>query len=88
MSAATAAMVAGITTLPFDVIKTRQQAMLGTQLTGNHSIRDIYQLILKENGYRGLFRGYSARLMKVMPACAIMMCSYEYSKLYFIEKKK
>lgn len=88
LNAATASMVAGIVTLPFDVIKTRQQALLGTQLTGNHSIRDIYQLILKENGYRGLFRGYSARLMKVMPACAIMMCSYEYTKRYFMDQKK
>lgn len=87
-AASTAAMIAGTLTLPFDVIKTRQQVLLGTTLTGSYSIKDIYSLIIKENGYRGLYAGYSPRLMKVTPACAIMMCSYEATKEYFIQQKK
>ncbi|EEH38148.1 hypothetical protein PAAG_01069 [Paracoccidioides lutzii Pb01] len=36
--------------------------------------------ILKTEGVSGLFRGWSARCLKVAPACAIMISSYEVGK--------
>jgi solute carrier family 25 protein 39/40 len=36
-------------------------------------MRAIYQ----SEGLRGLFRGVQARAMKIAPACAIMISSYE-----------
>lgn len=84
IAASIASAVAGTLTLPFDVIKTRQQVLLGSDLSHAHSIPDICRAIGKESGFRGFLLGYSPRLMKVVPACAIMMCSYEYSKAYFI----
>jgi solute carrier family 25, member 39/40 len=36
--------------------------------------------ILKEEGMAGLFRGWAARCLKVAPACAIMISSYEVGK--------
>jgi len=36
--------------------------------------------ILKEEGVSGLWRGNQARMMKVAPACAIMLSSYEVGK--------
>merc|ERR1712227_92026 len=85
--ASAAATIAGTITLPFDVIKTRQQVLLGTDLTGNHRILDIAKDIVKNDGSKGFMRGFSPRLMKVTPACAIMMCSYEWTKEYFHQKK-
>lgn len=81
--ASCAAAIAGILTLPFDVIKTRQQTMLGSDMSRSPSISSIARLIREESGTRGFFRGFSPRLMKVVPACAIMMGSYEASKRYF-----
>ena len=37
--------------------------------------------IWKEEGTAGLFRGWSARCLKVSPACAIMISSFEVGKL-------
>jgi len=85
--ASCAAAIAGILTLPFDVMKTRQQTMLGSDMSRSPSISSIARLIREESGTRGFFRGFSPRLMKVVPACAIMMGSYEASKRYFSSAK-
>jgi len=36
--------------------------------------------IFQEQGIHGLFRGWAARCLKVAPACAIMISSYEIGK--------
>ncbi|XP_048407956.1 probable mitochondrial glutathione transporter SLC25A40 isoform X4 [Stegostoma tigrinum] len=43
----------------------------------------IMKRIVMESGFRGLFVGLLPRLMKVAPACAIMISSYEYGKSFF-----
>ncbi|XP_043546281.1 solute carrier family 25 member 40 isoform X2 [Chiloscyllium plagiosum] len=43
----------------------------------------IMERIVTESGFRGLFVGLLPRLMKVAPACAIMISSYEYGKSFF-----
>ena len=39
--------------------------------------------IWREEGWRGLTRGLTARVLKVSPACAVMISSYELGKYYF-----
>ncbi|KAG9476543.1 hypothetical protein GDO78_003209 [Eleutherodactylus coqui] len=39
--------------------------------------------IVSENGFRGLFVGLSPRLIKIAPACAIMISTYEFGKSFF-----
>lgn len=73
---------AGTVTMPADVIKTRFQLELGEtgiRMTTTQVIKEI----LSNQGYRGFFNGLVPRLLKVSPACAIMMSSYEYCKNYF-----
>lgn len=82
-----AAMIAGALTLPLDVIKTRQQMMLGSDLKSKITIRQISKIIFDESGLKGFTKGFSPRLMKVTPACAIMMTSYEATKAYYLEQK-
>jgi solute carrier family 25 protein 39/40 len=36
--------------------------------------------IFQEQGVRGLFKGWAPRCLKVAPACAIMISSYEVGK--------
>ena len=36
--------------------------------------------IAREEGYRGLWRGLTARVAKIAPSCAIMISSYEIGK--------
>ncbi|KAF1956486.1 mitochondrial carrier protein-like protein [Byssothecium circinans] len=86
--------VAAFVTTPFDVGKTRQQVIrhagdsvkeeVGTALKAmrpeDMSIPRFLFHIFKEQGMSGLFRGWAPRCLKVAPACAIMISSYEVGK--------
>lgn len=83
---------AAFMTLPFDVVKTHRQIELGQTLlpvsSGVHgkekkSTIYIIQNLYSQRGIKGLFSGLSPRLIKVAPACAIMISSYEWGKSFF-----
>lgn len=44
---------------------------------------EVFRKIYREHGWRGLFTGTVPRLVKVSPACAIMISSFEYGKIFF-----
>ncbi|MCJ1294205.1 hypothetical protein MMC34_005762 [Xylographa carneopallida] len=86
--------VAAVVTTPFDVGKTRQQVLkhaddiAASAGKGNAMVtrpedrsmpRFLYH-IFRTEGLPGLFRGWAARCLKVAPACAIMISSYEIGK--------
>jgi len=50
--------------------------------------RSVMSRIYKTEGIRGLFTGYVPRIVKVAPACAIMISSYEYGKAFFLRYNK
>jgi solute carrier family 25, member 39/40 len=82
--------VASILTMPFDVGKTRQQVFKDTPNTSNggarllapeeRSMPRFLWHIFKTEGAAGLWKGWVARTLKVAPACAIMISSYEVGK--------
>ncbi|XP_034030714.1 solute carrier family 25 member 40 [Thalassophryne amazonica] len=87
-SGAVSGSISAIITLPFDVVKTRRQVELGEIQSLNLSRQptSTFQLMRKivaQNGIRGLFAGFLPRLIKVAPACAIMISSYETGKAFF-----
>lgn len=81
--------IAAIVTLPFDVVKTRRQVELGELQAMNLSTQvssstyNVMKRIVAENGLSGLFAGFMPRLIKVAPACAIMISTYEFGKALF-----
>lgn len=88
LAGATSGAIAATITLPFDVVKTHRQIELGKQLvndrdTKSKKTKDIMMKIYNERGYRGLFAGIVPRLIKVAPACAIMISTYETGKNFF-----
>ncbi|KAG8630843.1 hypothetical protein KVT40_002462 [Elsinoe batatas] len=87
--------IAAFVTTPFDMGKTRQQiarhAQEGASLDSakgsipavrpeDRSMPRFLWHIFKTEGTAGLFKGWAARCMKVAPACAIMISSYEIGK--------
>lgn len=92
---ASAGTVAAIVTLPFDVVKTHRQIELGEKdllktesnkiFTKQSSTLHILKRIYQQNGMTGLFSGITPRIIKVAPACAIMISTYEYGKSFFRE---
>uniref|UniRef100_A0A4W4EK81 Mitochondrial glutathione transporter SLC25A39 n=1 Tax=Electrophorus electricus TaxID=8005 RepID=A0A4W4EK81_ELEEL len=86
--------IAAMMTLPFDVVKTRRQIQLGEMDTlGAHlkkpsSTLHIMKGIWTETGYRGLFAGFLPRVVKVAPACAVMISTYEFGKAFFHKRNE
>jgi solute carrier family 25 protein 39/40 len=81
--------VAAFVTTPFDVGKTRQQVIRHAKVSGSEQATKLPEeqqmikflwSIYKEQGMSGLFRGWAARCLKIAPACAIMISSYEVGK--------
>ncbi|OWF43693.1 solute carrier family 25 member 40-like [Mizuhopecten yessoensis] len=89
VSGAAAGSIAGVITLPFDVIKTHRQIELGNFTnSGEKQTSSTFRLIQKlyrQQGVTSLFTGMVPRVIKVAPACAIMISSYEYFKSMFRE---
>ncbi|NWY05648.1 S2539 protein, partial [Nothoprocta ornata] len=89
ISGAVSGTVAAVLTLPFDVVKTRRQIELGDgdalRAAANKSSSTwlLMQRIRAESGTRGLFAGFLPRVIKVAPACAIMISTYEFGKTFF-----
>lgn len=95
IAGATSGSVAALVTTPFDVGKTRQQvyrhmddqALKTAQRSSSSpiipeqlSLPRFLLHIFREEGTAGLFRGWAARCLKVAPACAIMISTYELGK--------
>ena len=94
VAGAVSGAAAAFVTTPFDVGKTRQQVLQhsddtpSSRMQGSEKAlrpeersmpRFLYH-IFKEEGASGLFKGWAARCLKVAPACAIMISSYEIGK--------
>lgn len=92
IAGAASGMVSAFVTTPFDVGKTRQQVVRhsgevasrrppGVELLPEErSMPRFLWHIFKEQGVTGLFRGWAPRCLKVAPACAIMISTYEIGK--------
>ncbi|XP_028631920.1 solute carrier family 25 member 40 isoform X2 [Grammomys surdaster] len=88
-SGALSGSFAGVATLPFDVVKTQKQTQLWTNEYCKFpepldmSTWTIMKNIVADKGFSGLFTGLIPRLVKIVPACAIMISSYELGKSFF-----
>lgn len=86
LAGASAGGVAAFVTTPFDVGKTRQQIarhankVAGVVRPEDQTMPRFLMHIYREQGVAGLFRGWSARCLKIAPACAIMISCYEFGK--------
>lgn len=86
LAGATAGAIAAFVTTPFDVGKTRRQTVVndpGARLkttSDNRTIPRLLYHIYCSEGVAGLFKGWAARCLKVAPASAIMISSYEIGK--------
>ena len=79
IAGAVSGAVAAVLTTPFDVGKTRQQ-VLEHRGPEERSMPRFLWHIFRDEGAAGLWRGWAARCLKVAPACAIMISSYEVGK--------
>lgn len=77
--------IAAVATTPFDVGKTRRQLGHGDCPGLRMRMSSFLLHIARKEGMRALFVGVVPRVLKVAPACAIMISSYELGKRIFSE---
>lgn len=73
--------IAAAATTPFDVIKTQQQTA-----AGNVSVAETARRVYSKHGWGGLFAGVGPRSLRAVPACAIVVSSYELIKQWIASK--
>lgn len=78
---ATGGIIAGATascvTTPLDTIKTRLQVMGHEQ---RHSAREVVKLLIRDDGWKGLYRGLGPRFFSMSAWGTSMILAYEYLK--------
>lgn len=96
LSGSVAGITAAVFTNPFDVGKTRLQVAfedthdlgsLGKNIERENMFKFMMN-IYKQEGLGALYVGLLPRCMKIAPACAIMISTYELSKRFFTQKLK
>ncbi|XP_063702499.1 probable mitochondrial glutathione transporter SLC25A40 [Culicoides brevitarsis] len=91
VSGAFSGCIAAMLTVPFDVVKTHQQIEFGEKVLytdkpgKSPGVFETLSKIFRNSGVKGLFAGIVPRLIKVAPACAIMISSFEFGKTFFYQ---
>ena len=93
IAGASSGAFASILTMPFDVGKTITQvhqdsartsaSSANRQVAGTRNMAQLLWHIFQTEGIAGLWKGWIPRTLKVAPACAIMISSYEVGKKAF-----
>lgn len=78
LSGAVSGTSAALITSPFDVLKTRRQALVMSEVgsTGSGSL-GLLAGIVRNEGTGALFAGILPRIVKIAPACGIMIACFE-----------
>lgn len=89
VSGALSGTAAALTTSPFDVLKTRRQALLmsgalGASGSGSQAVGIVAVLkeIVAKEGVSALYAGIMPRIAKIAPACGIMIACFEVRRIY------
>ena len=81
VSGAVSGTTAALLTSPFDVLKTRRQALLMSATTTTTSTLALSSEILRNEGLSALYAGIVPRITKIAPACGIMIACFEVGTL-------
>nr|GAT57466.1 mitochondrial inner membrane protein [Mycena chlorophos] len=81
-SAGIAGMPAAYLTTPADVVKTRLQVEARSGQANYKGLRDAFAKIYQEEGFRALFKGGPARIIRSSPQFAVTLMAYENLKKY------
>lgn len=88
LAAGAAKFVATIITYPHEVVRTRlRQPLPPSGVPKYRSLVQTFQLVVHEEGWRVLYSGLSAHLLRVIPNAITMFAVYE-GVLTYVEKRQ
>jgi len=77
ISGALSGTTAALVTSPFDVLKTRRQALIMSASSRTTATFPLLKQIIQTEGMSALYAGLGPRIAKIAPACGIMIACYE-----------
>ncbi|TCD71471.1 hypothetical protein EIP91_008851 [Steccherinum ochraceum] len=77
VSGAVSGTTAALLTSPFDVLKTRRQALVMSHAGKSTATWPLVAEILRTEGISALYAGILPRIVKIAPACGIMIACFE-----------
>jgi hypothetical protein len=66
-----------LSTYPADVIKSKQQAMIGSVSSSDVRMSSVFKQVMKQDGIRGFYSGLGVTLIRAIPANAAIFYTYE-----------
>ncbi|KAN0023724.1 hypothetical protein ACTFIV_008111 [Dictyostelium citrinum] len=80
-------IIASIVAYPHEVLRARSQDSSpdSPNRTYRGNIIEMFKQIVREEGWRGLYRGMGVNLLRVTPSCVITFTSYEYIKKFLTQ---
>ncbi|KAL3682108.1 hypothetical protein R1sor_000130 [Riccia sorocarpa] len=82
-----AGFVSSIATTPLDTIKTRLQVLKG-ETDGTPTVAQTVKQLIKENGYRGFYKGLVPRFVSMSLWGTSMITSYEFLKRLSVKQEE
>ena len=76
-SGAMSGIIAALSTSPFDVLKTRRQALIMSTPSHTTATIPLLKHMVRTEGYSSLYAGIGPRMAKIAPACGMMIACYE-----------
>ena len=76
-SGAMSGIIAALFTSPFDVLKTRRQALIMSTPSHTSTTIPLLRHMVRTEGYPSLYAGIGPRMAKIAPACGLMIACYE-----------
>jgi len=76
-SGAMSGVIAALFTSPFDVLKTRRQALIMSTPSHTTATVPLLKHMVQTEGYSALYAGIGPRMAKIAPACGLMIACYE-----------
>ncbi|KAM9963928.1 hypothetical protein ACTFIW_005569 [Dictyostelium discoideum] len=82
ISGSLAGLIGTTLTIPIDVIKTNLQTqdLLPKDKRVFNGVISAFKYIIKNEGFKGLTKGLSTRLIHIVPSAGLSFCAYEYIK--------
>ncbi|GJQ08885.1 hypothetical protein GpartN1_g676.t1 [Galdieria partita] len=71
---------------PLDVLKARLQVQQYSMLRNGHALRGVYAELVRNEGFKGLWRGLGATLFLTVPTTALYMTLYDSMKEKLIRR--
>lgn len=82
-SAALSGFLSGIIVCPFDVVKTRLQGEKIENFKSKVNLRQEFQKIVREEGFKGLYKGLTPIMIGYFPTWTIFFFTYEKTIIFY-----